>query len=191
MCGSLGSRGSVTGPPASFDPASLPAEAQVVAVAMTALVAAVVEEAAYRGYLQTCLERLWGPSVAIVAIASLFTLAHLPAAWSHRLLLGSIFVAGMLFGSVAAIFGSIRPCILLHALVDWIVLPVEWGLIDRRWRAPLAVIDLDQSAVVLLVVIGVSAAVAVWVLRSVVRGSEPSEPLTTPDGPGNVRRHDT
>ena len=152
----------------SFDPAELPMAAQVSAVVMTGLVAAVVEEAAYRGYLQSCLERLWGPRLAIVTIAAVFTLAHLPAAWSYPVVLISIFAAGILFGSVAAIFGSILPCVLLHAFVDWIVLPIEWGLIGRRWLAPLEMTGIDDYAMGLLVVAIVSGAVTVWTLAMVV-----------------------
>jgi membrane protease YdiL (CAAX protease family) len=153
----------------SFDPAELPTSAQVSAVAMTGLVAAVVEEAAYRGYLQSCLERLWSPRLAIVTIAAVFTLAHLPAAWSYPVVLIFIFAAGILFGSVATIFGSIRPCVLLHAFVDWLVLPIEWGLVGRRWLAPLEVAGLDEYAMGLLVVAIVSGAATVWTLARVVR----------------------
>jgi membrane protease YdiL (CAAX protease family) len=139
------------------------------AVAMTGLVAAVVEEAAYRGYLQSCLERLWGPRLAIVMIAAVFTLAHLPAAWSYPVVLISIFVAGILFGSAAAIFGSILSCVLLHAFVDWLDLPIEWGLIGRRWLAPLEVAGLDKYAMGLFVVAIVSGAATVWTLARVGR----------------------
>ncbi|HEV3137753.1 MAG TPA: CPBP family intramembrane glutamic endopeptidase, partial [Pirellulales bacterium] len=118
---------------------------------------------------QSCLERLWNPTVAVGTIAAVFTLAHLPAAWNYPLILVSIFIAGILLGSVATIFGSILPCVLLHAFVDWLVLPIEWGLLAPRWLAPLEVAGLDEYAMVLLMVVIVSGAGTVWILARVVR----------------------
>jgi membrane protease YdiL (CAAX protease family) len=151
----------------SFDAAKLPVQAQICAVIMTGLVAAVVEEAAYRGYLQSSFERLWSPKAAVVTIAGVFTLAHLPAASSHPVLLIPVFAAAILFGAVAVIFGSILPCILLHAVTDWLALPVEWGLIEPRWLTWLETAGLDGFAVVLSVVVMLSGALTIWTLGRV------------------------
>jgi membrane protease YdiL (CAAX protease family) len=91
----------------------------------SSLVAGVVEEAAFRGYMQVPVERRHGPVVAIGVVAAVFTMAHLPSpiAWPGFVL------AAMGWGVLAYLSGSILPGVVFHALVNasvWM-----WALLNR------------------------------------------------------------
>ncbi len=91
----------------------------------SSLVAGVVEEAAFRGYMQVPLERRHGPVVAILVVAAVFALIHFPSPVAlPAFVLGS---AG--WGVLAFLSGSILPGVVLHGLVNasvWI-----WALSNR------------------------------------------------------------
>ncbi len=85
---------------------------------MGAVTAGVAEEAAFRGYMQTGLERydranaLWITSLAFVAL-------HLTQGLGAVLLLGpGLFAASMLYGMLARRTGTILPGIAIHVMGD-------------------------------------------------------------------------
>lgn len=85
---------------------------------MGGVTAGVVEEAAFRGYMQTGLERhdrrnaLWITSLVFVAL-------HITQGIGAVLLLGpGLFVAAMLYGMLAQRTGTILPGIAIHTLGD-------------------------------------------------------------------------
>jgi len=85
---------------------------------MGALVSGVVEEAAFRGYMQRGLER-FGAGTAIVVSALVFALIHGVHGIGTLLLLGpGIFIVGILYGLLARHTGSILPGMLVHFLGD-------------------------------------------------------------------------
>ena len=68
-----------------------------------------VEEAAFRGYMQRGLER-FGSGTAIVVTSIVFALVHGVHGWQMLLLLGpGIFIASVLYGLLAYHSGSILP----------------------------------------------------------------------------------
>jgi membrane protease YdiL (CAAX protease family) len=78
---------------------------------MAAPVAGVVEEAAFRGYMQGPIERRYGLAPAILVTGTMFAVAHLdftPVLWPYYLA-----VAGI-YGTVTYLSGSILPAVLLH-----------------------------------------------------------------------------
>jgi hypothetical protein len=91
----------------------------------SSVVAGVVEEAAFRGYMQVPIERRHGPVAAIGVVAVVFALAHFPSpvAWPG-------FVLGAAgWGALAYLSGSILPGVVFHALVNasvWM-----WALLNR------------------------------------------------------------
>lgn len=97
---------------------------------MGSVVAGVVEEAAFRGYMQVPLERRYGPVVGIVVVAVAFTLTHLPPPSQYP-----VFAAGALgWGVLAYLAGSIRPGIVFHAAIDavaWVWAWVDPGSLER------------------------------------------------------------
>lgn len=77
------------------------------------LVAPVVEEAFFRGYLFAGLRRHLGRRPAVLLSASLFALAHvLPTSWPP------IFVLGILFALLYEQTASAWPAIILHAAIN-------------------------------------------------------------------------
>jgi membrane protease YdiL (CAAX protease family) len=85
---------------------------------MGAVVSGVVEEAAFRGYMQRNLER-WGPEAAIVVTSVVFTLFHGVHGLQTLLLLGpGFFAASVLYGVLAWRTGTILPGMAIHTLGD-------------------------------------------------------------------------
>jgi len=85
---------------------------------MGAVVSGVVEEAAFRGYMQSGLER-FGAGTAIVATSIVFVLFHAVHGGAALLLLGpGLFVASALYGMLAYHSGSIIPGMIVHVTGD-------------------------------------------------------------------------
>lgn len=78
---------------------------------MAAPVAGIVEEAAFRGYMQGPIERHHGPAGAILITGTMFALAHL----DFTLILWSYYVAvAVIYGVVTHLTRSILPAVVLH-----------------------------------------------------------------------------
>ncbi len=114
---------------APFDVASLPASTLVAMFAAIALTAAVVEEAAFRGYLLSGIQGRYGWTAGIVVVTLLFYLAHLSHAYATLAFLPFFLAHGLLFGWLVYSTRSILPGILLHGVSDFIVLPMQYGVI--------------------------------------------------------------
>jgi uncharacterized protein len=79
------------------------------------VVAAVLEEIIFRGWLQTCLLDLFGRAwrwSAVIMASIAFTVMHLGMPWQ---VLPGLFVLSMILGWLYERTGSLLPCILLHA----------------------------------------------------------------------------
>jgi len=100
---------------------ALPIQSMVAAVLMSALVAAVSEEAGCRGYMQVPLEKRFGPAVAIASSAIVFTAIHLGHGASVLQLLPFYAAAGVVYGLLAYAAGSILPALVLHFIGDLIL----------------------------------------------------------------------
>lgn len=86
---------------------------------MGAVVSGVIEEVAFRGYMQSRLER-FGAGTAILVTSVVFMLFHGVHGWQALLLLGpGLFIASVLFGMLAYHTGSILPGIAVHVLGDF------------------------------------------------------------------------
>ncbi len=78
---------------------------------VSAPVAGVIEEAAFRGYMQRPIERRHGPVIAILITGTMFALAHLdftPILWPYYVAVAAI------YGTVTYLTDSILPAIVLH-----------------------------------------------------------------------------
>lgn len=85
---------------------------------MTPLVAAVVEEVAFRGYMQSHLERI-GPTFAILVTSVAFALAHITHGLEYLLVVApGFFFASVVYGYLALKSGSILPGMALHFFGD-------------------------------------------------------------------------
>jgi len=85
---------------------------------MGGILAGVVEEAGFRGYMQTGLERM-NPGNAVVITSLVFTAAHITLGPKTLLLLGpGLFAASMLYGTLARRTGTILPGMVIHVAGD-------------------------------------------------------------------------
>jgi membrane protease YdiL (CAAX protease family) len=85
---------------------------------MGPMVAGVVEEMAFRGYMQRHLERI-GPTFAILVTSAVFTLLHISQGLAYLLAFGpGIFLASAVYGHLALKSGSILPGMALHFAGD-------------------------------------------------------------------------
>lgn len=85
---------------------------------MGAVTAGVVEEVAFRGYMQRGIERR-DPANAIWITSVVFVLAHITQGPAALLILGpGLFIASMLFGALARRTGTILPGMVLHVIGD-------------------------------------------------------------------------
>jgi membrane protease YdiL (CAAX protease family) len=144
---------------------------------MAAPVAGVVEEAAFRGYMQGPIERRHGLGVAILVTGTMFAVAHLdftPILWPYYVAVAAI------YGTVTHLTRSIVPAVILHTggnlysnLGLWLHGKAEW----QAARAPAALVwttGADRSFwnwVVALLVVAAAMAWAFWMLARAVRMS--------------------
>jgi membrane protease YdiL (CAAX protease family) len=78
---------------------------------MAAPFAGLIEEAAFRGYMQGPIERRYGLAVAILITGTMFAVAHL----DFTLILWPYYVAvAVIYGTVTYLTGSIWPAVVLH-----------------------------------------------------------------------------
>jgi membrane protease YdiL (CAAX protease family) len=85
---------------------------------MGGVTAGVVEEVAFRGYMQTGIERHDRQS-AIWITSLVFVASHITQGMGAILVAGpGLFIASMLYGTLARRTGTILPGIVIHALGD-------------------------------------------------------------------------
>ena len=114
---------------APFDVASFPPWTLVSIFAAIALTAAVVEEAAFRGYMLSGIQRAYGWLVGIGVVTVLFYVAHLSHAYATLAFVPFFLAHGLILGLLVFYTRSIVPGIILHAASDGIVLPMQYGVI--------------------------------------------------------------
>ncbi len=102
---------------------------------MQAVVAGVSEEAAFRGYMQSMIERRYGVAVAILANGTLFGLLHFGNHPGDVLLMLPYYVAvSAVYGGLTWAADSILPAVVLHSVGDIVVL-TRWWLTGRpEWQ---------------------------------------------------------
>jgi membrane protease YdiL (CAAX protease family) len=83
-------------------------------VAMSAVVAGVVEETSFRGYLQRPIERRLGPVVAILISGGLFGLVHFTHPEVGLVLLPYYLAVAAVYGMLAYLTDSTFPSMVLH-----------------------------------------------------------------------------
>jgi membrane protease YdiL (CAAX protease family) len=148
---------------------------------MGATIAGVVEEGAFRGFMQVPIERRFGPGVAIAVTAVAFWLAHLTRAGT--LAIAPFYLTyGIVFGLLAYCTGSIYPGMVLHAVGDALA-----GLAALAPRADPANAAVPASGfdvtfvllVVVFVVLAVGTVAAFRALADAARAPRDSAELAT------------
>jgi membrane protease YdiL (CAAX protease family) len=168
------------------DPSRYPLVTVVLWVVMSAVVAGVVEETAFRGYLQRPIERGHGPAMAILIVGTVFGLVHFSHPEVGLVLLPFYLAVAAVYGALAYLTDSIWPSLLLHAggnLFSALDLFVrgrsEWELSATPqpliWEA-----GPDAAFWGTLVALLVVAALTAWAfagLARVARGARASSPM--------------
>jgi membrane protease YdiL (CAAX protease family) len=98
-----------------LDPSQYPVLTVFVWVTMSAVVAGVVEETAFRGYLQRGIERRYGLLPAILVTGSLFGLIHFTHPEVGLVLLPFYLAVAAVYGLMSAATNSTYPSMVLHA----------------------------------------------------------------------------
>ena len=97
------------------DVSQYPALTVLLWVLMSAVVAGVVEETSFRGYLQRPIEARYGPVIAILVTGSLFGFMHFTHPEVGLVLLPYYLAAATVYGALAYLTDSIFPSMVLHA----------------------------------------------------------------------------
>jgi membrane protease YdiL (CAAX protease family) len=116
----------VGGNPTIPDYSLYPRLTVVVGLIMGSLVSPLTEEAAFRGYAQVRLERVFAPWLAIVIASIMFSLWHGPTQgffWSKLLF---YFMVGVTFGIIAYLTNSSLSAIPAHILGDMTFFFLIW-----------------------------------------------------------------
>jgi membrane protease YdiL (CAAX protease family) len=92
---------------------------------MACIAAPIAEEAAFRGYCWTTLERQFRPTSVVVLSSLLFALAHFTQGRALAKLL-VYFLAGILFAGVAYAANSVWASVPVHALADLVAFTLLW-----------------------------------------------------------------
>ncbi len=105
---------------------TLPPVTLATLVVVISVMAGLAEEAAFRGYMQSRIERRHGPVVAIAVVSVLFALAHFPTSLAAIPRMGLIVLASVGYGILAYATGSILPGVVLHAAGDVVGFTLLW-----------------------------------------------------------------
>lgn len=127
-----------------------------------AAVAGVVEEAAFRGYMLSQVERRHGWVVAIILVGALFYLAHLSHAYATIAFVPFFAAYSFLHGVLVFLSRSILPSVALHAIGDFCILPIQYAVVPL----PLGTSYGPYLASILL--FGLAAVAAFWRLTKLV-----------------------
>ena len=120
-------------------PAGMPSLTVFLLLVMASLVAGVVEEAAFRGYMQGPIERRHGLLVAILVNGTVFGLAHYNHHPASVLVMLPYYIAiSAVYGGLASATNSILPGLVLHAGGDIFSLTRLWATGRPEWQVAAA-----------------------------------------------------
>jgi membrane protease YdiL (CAAX protease family) len=142
------------------------------AIFMGSLVAAVVEEAGFRGYMQVALERAYGPGIAIATSSVVFALAHLTHGSRILPMLPFYAAGGAAYGLLALLTGSILPSMVLHLAGDLVMFTVQYEVARGHLAGPVV----GQFSPGGLIVFPVLAALSVAAFSVLARRSRVAAP---------------
>jgi membrane protease YdiL (CAAX protease family) len=158
---------------APVDFSKFPALTIVCAIACISATAGVVEEAGFRGFLMSPIQRRHGWTIAILISGIMFFLDHhLSHAYATLVFLPFFLTISVVHGLLVKYSGSIRPSVLLHALADFVVIPVSYGLIGSFSVESVAVTGIDQHFMIWLAVMLICLTAFVPALKVLGRRSE-------------------
>ncbi|MEO7501089.1 MAG: CPBP family intramembrane glutamic endopeptidase [Gemmatimonadaceae bacterium] len=117
------------------DLAKYPVLTVAILVAMGSVVAGVVEEGSFRGYMQGPIERRHGPVMAIVVTGLLFGFAHFTHPEVTIVLMPYYLAVAAVYGALAYFTNSIFPSMVLHAGGNMLAAIDLFALGQSEWQA--------------------------------------------------------
>ena len=128
-------------------PPEMPALTAFLLLAMQSVVAGVTEESAFRGYMQSMIERKYGVTVAIIVSGTLFGLVHFGNHPSDVFLMLPYYVAvSAVYGALTWAADSILPALVLHSVGDTVVLTRWWLTGLPEWQVGATTPSLVQDS---------------------------------------------
>lgn len=116
-------------------PPQMPVATVVLLLTMQSIVAGVTEEAAFRGYMQSMIERGHGLLIAILVNGIVFGLLHFGNHPRDVLLMLPYYVAvSAVYGGLTWAADSILPALVLHSAGDVVVLIRWWATGRPEWQ---------------------------------------------------------
>jgi len=145
----------------------------ICAIACISATAGVVEEAGFRGFLISPIQPRHGWTIAILISGIMFFLDHhLSHAYATFVFLPFFLAISVVHGLLVKYSGSIRPSVLLHALADFIVIPVTYGLVGSFSVESVSVTGFDQPFMIWIALMVICLAAFVSALRVLAARSE-------------------
>ena len=115
------------------------------AVVVSAASAGICEETGFRGYMQRPIETRHGPVVAILISSLCFMLIHLTKSWSLIGMVPIVFVAGVLYGTLAWASRSLVFGMIGHTIMDIGLFAYWWTQILGKFsERPISEVGMDQ-----------------------------------------------
>lgn len=114
-------------------------------------VAGVVEEAGFRGYMLSPIERRHGWAPAILVVGLMFFLDHhVSHAYATFAFLPFFVAVSAVHGLLVYCTRSILPSVVLHAVADALVIPIQYGIVGNPPTGLLWQTGLDRGFVLAL-----------------------------------------
>lgn len=130
------------------------------------VVSGVAEEAGFRGYMLSQIQRRHGWIAATAITGSMFFFVHyFSHAYATFAFLPFFLAVSALHARLVYLTGSIRPSIVLHAVFDLVVIPIQYGLIGKVPNSSVLKTGVDSSFLVEVAIVLVFGVAAVPVLR--------------------------
>jgi membrane protease YdiL (CAAX protease family) len=141
------------------------------AVIVSAISAAVCEEAGFRGYMQRPIEQRHSAPTAILISSIFFTLVHLSKGWATIGMVPIVLGAGILLGLLAWSSGSIIPGIIGHAIMDIGLFAYWWtGIAGDFTARPVTQTGLDH---LFLIAFAASLSIVIFSISKLRRTAAP------------------
>jgi membrane protease YdiL (CAAX protease family) len=145
----------------------------ICAIACISATAGIVEEAGFRGFLISPIQRRHGWTIAILISGIMFFLDHhLSHAYATFVFLPFFLAISVVHGLLVKYSGSIRPSVLLHAIADFIIIPVSYGLVGTFSVESVSVTGIDRQFIIWVGVMAICFAAFVPALRILGERSE-------------------
>jgi membrane protease YdiL (CAAX protease family) len=138
----------------------------ICAIASISATAGVVEEAGFRGYMLSLIQRRHGWVVGILITGFMFFLDHhFSHAYATFAFLPFFLAISVVHGLLVKYSGSIRPSVVLHGIADFLVIPIMYGLVGSVSVTPISQTGFDTELAICLTLTLCFALAAVFPFR--------------------------